>query len=365
MSAKRKDGFSEAIVGVFMLAVLALLVYFTIIISGVDVIHGKTKVYAAVTFTDVGGLKDKDNVMYRGTKVGVVDRIELSPDALKVIVEIDKGVVMREGYRISVCDLSMLGGHYLLMEEGEGAELDLVTTEFRGETPVDFGRTISHAAKKIDEIFSSGKLTNIVDRVEVASANLAAMTEDIRAGKGTVGRLLSEDEPLYSDIRSTVSDAKTTMTNLAAVTTNLREGRGTVGKLLSEDETVYNDLRKTLDGAAAVAEKLKGGEGLAGRLLAKDDPLAKEFEDALNAFRRASESFDARTTLASAEKLMDNLNAVAERLRNGEGTLGRLMADDGLYKEVDGLARDVRQVIDNFRDTTPISTFGSLIMGGL
>ena len=44
MSRKRNDGFSEAIVGLFMIAVLALLVYFTIVISGVDVLQGREKV---------------------------------------------------------------------------------------------------------------------------------------------------------------------------------------------------------------------------------------------------------------------------------------------------------------------------------
>ena len=72
-----------------------------------------------------------------------------------------------------------------------------------------------------------------------------------------------------------------------------------------------------------------------------------------------------KATVESANRLLDNLNAVAERLRNGEGTAGRLINDDGLYREIDGLTKDVRQVLDNFRDTTPISTFGSLIMGGL
>jgi hypothetical protein len=43
MSSKRKDSFSEVIVGIFMLAVLSLLVYFTIVISGVDVIGGRSK----------------------------------------------------------------------------------------------------------------------------------------------------------------------------------------------------------------------------------------------------------------------------------------------------------------------------------
>ena len=66
MSRRRKnDVFSEAIVGLFMIAVLALLVYFTIIISGVDVLKGRQKVIANIAFDGVGGLKEHDNVMYR------------------------------------------------------------------------------------------------------------------------------------------------------------------------------------------------------------------------------------------------------------------------------------------------------------
>ena len=66
-----------------------------------------------------------------------------------------------------------------------------------------------------------------------------------------------------------------------------------------------------------------------------------------------------------ANKLLESLNAVSEKLARGEGTLGKLVNEDTLYQEVQGLTKDVRQVLDNFRDTTPISTFGSLIMGGL
>ena len=63
MSSNRKDSFSEAIVGVFMLAVLALLVYFTIIVSGVDVFGNRKMVSVDVAFEDVGGLKEHDHVM--------------------------------------------------------------------------------------------------------------------------------------------------------------------------------------------------------------------------------------------------------------------------------------------------------------
>ena len=46
---KSNDVFSEVIVGVFMVAVLALLVYFTVVISGVDLMMGRSKAIARIT----------------------------------------------------------------------------------------------------------------------------------------------------------------------------------------------------------------------------------------------------------------------------------------------------------------------------
>ena len=365
MSSRRSDSFSEAIVGLFMLAVLALLVYFTIIISGVDVFQGRRKVYANVTFADVGGLKDHDNVMYRGTKVGDVERITLGPDEVKVTIEVDRDVVLRENCRISVCNLSMLGGNYLLLEEGEGEVMPLETTAFRGETPTDWMRDVSTIAKNINELTSSGELKSIVTNFEAASVSVKNVAARVERGEGTLGKLLSSDESLYSDIKSAVAD-------LTSIVSGLREGKGTVGKLLSDDGTMYDDLGRTLANAAEIAERLKNGEGFVGRLLAKDDPIYGKFDEAVTAFRDASNSFNANDVMSGAKgviegagKLVDNLNAVAEKLKSGEGTIGRLVQEEELYDEIKGLTKDARQVLDNFRDTTPISTFGSLIMGGL
>ena len=94
---------------------LALLVYFTIVISGVDILVGHTKVPMKVEFADVGGLKDRDSVMYRGMKVGVIDHIDLSKTNVVMTVRVTSDVVLRESYRISVASLSLLGGNYLLL----------------------------------------------------------------------------------------------------------------------------------------------------------------------------------------------------------------------------------------------------------
>ncbi|MBR0198366.1 MAG: MCE family protein [Kiritimatiellae bacterium] len=365
MSTRRKDPFSEAIVGLFMLAVLALLVYFTIIISGVDVLQGRRKVVANVVFTDVGGLKDHDSVMYRGTKVGAVEAITLSPSNLVVTIEIDRDVILRETCRISVCNLSMLGGNYLLLEEGEGEVLPLDTTLFKGEQPTDWMRDVSNIAKNINEFTSGGELKAIVTNIEAASEKVLEVVSRIERGEGTVGKLLSSDDTVYNDLRDAVGGANIAISNVNKIVERVERGEGTVGKLLSSDDTIYKDLQNTISNASQIVERLNRGEGFAGRLLAEDDPIGAEVDASLAAFKAACESFDARGVTTSAETLLTNLNVVAERLRDGDGSLGKLINEPELYNEIEGLARDVRQTLDNFRDTTPISTFGSLIMGGL
>lgn len=358
MSRKKSDGFTEAVVGLFMLGVLALLVYFTIIISGVDVLTGREKVRVSIAFDQVGGLKDHDSVMYRGTKVGTVDHIDLTPTNLTVVVEVDKSVILRSGYHIAVCNLSMLGGNYLLLEEGEGDELPLATTVFAGETPTDWMQDVRKIAKNIREFTSGPELKSIVTNFEAASEKARLVAERIEQGEGTMGKLLSSDDTVYRDLKKTAAV-------MSEVSERVQAGEGTIGKLLSTNDTVYADLKQTIANANAISERLKNGEGAVGRLLAADDPIATELDASIAAFRKACESFDGKETMAKAQALMDNLNAVAEKLRTGEGTLGKLVGSSELYDEVQGVTKDVRQVIDNYRDTTPISTFGSLIMGGL
>jgi hypothetical protein len=72
---KKSESFTQALVGLFMITVLLLLGYFTIVISGVDVLAGRNRVPVKFAFSQVGGLKDRDNVMYRGTKVGAIEEV--------------------------------------------------------------------------------------------------------------------------------------------------------------------------------------------------------------------------------------------------------------------------------------------------
>lgn len=387
---KNSDIFSEVVVGVFMVAVLALLVYFTVVISGVDVLFGREKALARIAFTDVGGLKERDNVIYRGMKVGIVEKIELAPTNVMVTVLVDRDVVLRETCHASVSALSLLGGNYLLLEEGAGAVQPLATTVFRGDPPIDWVRDLGKIAGSLNEVLNDGSFRSIVSNFEATAENVNKIVARVERGEGTAGRLLSRDDTVYQDLREAVAGAKRavgdaektfdgarkTFDHAAAVAERLDRGEGTLGRLLSKDDAVYADLKQTLANAAAISARIERGEGTLGRLTAKDDALWGDLTNAVANVRAATaklksgegllgRAFNDAALADDAAKLVANLRTVSERLEKGEGTLGRLMTERELYDEVNAAIKDVRQIIDNYRDTTPITTFGALATGAL
>jgi len=373
---KQSDVFSEMVVGLFMMAVLALLAYFTIIVSGVDLFDSKQRVDAKIVFSDIGGLKERDNVIYRGMKVGTVKQITLDSDGVTLVVDITRDVVLRDKYRIGVATMSLLGGNYLLLEEGTGEVLPLETYTFRGDAPTDWMRDLGDIARRIRGVTDGGGLNTIITNIEEATESAKVVLKNLEEGKGTMGKLLSEDETIYKDIMSAVADLKETANSAKGVAERLEKGEGTVGKLLSSDDTVYQDLKKTLASASEISDRVAKGEGTVGKLLSNDDTVYNDLKAAMADIRSATARMEAgegfigrlsndKELADNASKLLANLEKVSDTLAKGEGTFGRLAADDELYVELNGLMKDVRQIVDNYRDTTPISTFGSLIMGGL
>ena len=322
---KNSDVFSEVVVGVFMVAVLALLVYFTVVISGVDVLFGREKALARIAFTDVGGLKERDNVVYRGMKVGIVEKIELAPTNVMVTVLVDRDVVLRETCQASVSALSLLGGNYLLLEEGAGAVQPLATTVFRGDPPIDWVRDLGKIAGSLNEVLNDGSFRSIVSNFEATAENVNKIVARVERGEGTAGRLLSRDDTVYQDLREAVAGAKRavgdaektfdgarktfdgarkTFDHAAAVAERLDRGEGTLGRLLSKDDAVYADLKQTLANAAAISARIERGEGTLGRLTAKDDALWGDLTNAVA-----------------------NVRAATAKLKSGEGLLGRVFND--------------------------------------
>lgn len=358
--------FNEVIVGFFMLAVFALLVFFTIVISGVDLLNMRADKMYTVHFDSVGGLRMHDNVVVRGVPIGTVRQLTLQTDGVEVQVKVGDTVQVREQYVIRIASSSLLGGSYLTIDEGTGAAVP-EDTVLNGTSPSDWMRDLGEVVGEFKRLVGDEELVN---NLKGSVQSLSTIMTRVERGEGTLGKLLSSDEAIYQDLSNTVASIK-------AVAGRLERGEGSLGKLVNDDGAAYDSLQASLAHIETVSERLAQGKGTMGKLLSEDDSLYTDLSETVANVKDISARLNAGEgtlgkLMSSNDEVYSNLVAITEslqivgkRLADGEGTLGRLSADDTLYTEVEGLVGDLRQVLDNFRETQPLTTFGSLIIGGL
>lgn len=355
---------NEVVVGAFVAGVFVLLAFFTIVISGVEIGGGRRRL--DVFFTNVGNLKPHDSVIVRGVPVGQVRRLKLVDGEVRVELALTQDVRMRDGYTITVVPNSLLGGHYLLVDPGSGAELP-AHAHLVGKPPHDLVQDISEAVASLRHALSSEGELGTIRR---AADSLAELMGRLERGEGTLGKLLSKDESIYTNLAATVASIRT-------VAQRLEQGQGSVGKLLADDGRVYDDLRTTAENLKSITARAESGQGTLGKLLSADDSLYTNLAATASNLRQITDRVEQGQgtlgrLLAKNDSVYTNLEAsaaslrtVLARLENGEGTLGKLSKDEALYTDVKGLVGDARQTLDGIRETTPVTTFTSILMGGL
>ncbi|MCA1643550.1 MAG: hypothetical protein LC785_16745, partial [Acidobacteria bacterium] len=79
-------------------------------------------------------------------------------------------------------------------------------------------------------------------RLNRTADDINAVTADIRAGRGTAGKLLT-DETLYNDTRAAIARFNNTAERVDNIVASVQRGEGTAGKLLYDDK-LYNNVNQ-------------------------------------------------------------------------------------------------------------------------
>lgn len=61
---------------------------------------------------------------------------------------------------------------------------------------------------------------------------------------------------------------------------------------------------------------------------------------------------DAREIMASAHRASDNLNVIVADVRQGKGTVGKLLTDDALYTSIKGISADAEKAVASLREAS-------------
>lgn len=286
MPRTRSLAWSELKIGALTIAALAVAAFVIFLLSGEGGFFWQRYTLHA-KFADVALLKSGAPVRVAGVEVGAVSDLQFDGVMVDVTFELSREMQSR----VTDQSVAYIGSVSLL---GEGA-LDI--TPALGGTPVPEGGYVK--TKK-----TPGQLADVAESATQSLNEATQLIKDIRQGKGTVGKLFSDDQ-LYREISGFVDAAET-------VAKNLQQGRGSAGKLLT-DEALYDGLEASIRNLRTLTDQLNRGEGSLGKLM--QDPA---FADSVTGTSR-------------------NLETLTARLNKGEGTAGKLLTDDALYRRFDDL----------------------------
>jgi phospholipid/cholesterol/gamma-HCH transport system substrate-binding protein len=332
MPRTRSLAWAELKIGIVAVIAIALVAILIVAVGG-SAGFSWQRYELKTRFPDVQGLKSGAVVRVAGVEVGKVTDIEFSGADVEVTLQVKKEMQPRitTESRASIGSLSLLG------------EPIIDITPASTGTPLQNGGVIQ--AER-----AHGQLADVAEGATQGLEQATALMRDIRAGKGTVGKLFT-DEELYRELDQFVSAAN-------QVAGELNRGQGTLG-LLVKDPVAYKRLNASLQNLQDMTTRINAGEGSLGKLL-KDDQLSKSLTSASSNIDQVSARMNRGDNtigkLLTEKELYDRLNSVTTRLdqlttnlSQGEGTVGQALHNKALYDNMNGAANELRSLIQEIK----------------
>ena len=255
---------------------------------------------------DASGIAKHSQVRMAGIPIGSIDSVRLDGERARIDLRINPDVPLYEDASVTKVASSLLGEYYLAI--GPGTE----------------GKRKLKDGDRIFIVIEATSTDQLVRELSDIARDVKQVTTALAASIGTdQGR----------------DDIKSTLANLAQVTDALnqtvRENRQTIRDILVEVEGITRkggpEMERILENVRVTTQEVR-------ELTAKsaDGKPAGEGEvrQIIDKVNRASDSL---------ESALKNIDSVSGRINRGEGTIGRLTKDEKLINEVEGVAEDIHE----------------------
>jgi phospholipid/cholesterol/gamma-HCH transport system substrate-binding protein len=316
-------------VGLFFIIGLALIwVTFEALHNG----RFSTKEGYTVTaaFSSLKELKAGNDVRMAGVQVGTVEKTRLTGGKAEAVLRINSEVQIAQDATAIIAMAGLLGANYISLDLGHPDA---------GTVPPG-GQLRTKDVADLNQII--GDLGNLGQEIK---STLGQISGSMGSGSDGQGGLFQKLDKLVADNSAKIT---ATTTNLEQITNQIRSGHGTVGKLIydqaaydqllstvAEIKATATDARTFLNETQTLVAQVKSGQGALGVLL-YDQPTADNL----------------RVTVK-------NIRDVSDKLNDPKSTFGQLITNDNLVKDVQGTLRKVDRAMDGLGDQGPITAVGA------
>jgi phospholipid/cholesterol/gamma-HCH transport system substrate-binding protein len=309
MSRQGQLAWSQVKVGLLVLGTLAILIVMIMNLEqGMGLLSSQTQFRAIVTHTQ--GLKIGGPVRMNGVDIGNVHQIAIARDSpdVEITFRIKKSVArhIREDATVYIRPMGLLGDKFLEILPG---------TPTKPPLPPD-SLLAGRAEADLTSVATSATAT--IANVNEAIKEMQQILLSISQGQGTASKLIS-DPALYDRSKQVIDNLEAVSEKSLKLLDKVDHGEGTIGRLMTDKE-LYARANQAVKELTALATKLNDQNGTLVKLA--DPTLYKRLEN-----------FTTR-----GEQLL-------AKVESGQGTMGKLVTQDELYKRADKLLTDVEELV--------------------
>jgi phospholipid/cholesterol/gamma-HCH transport system substrate-binding protein len=281
---------AEIQVGLTVLAALAILILGVIWLKDYS-LHRDQQIWH-VSFQQTGGLAASDEVQVNGMRKGAVSDMKLEGDHVIVDLALAKDVHLTRDSRVTIRNVGLMGEKVIAV--------DLKTT---------------------GGVYGKNELIPGVYELGVPEV-MASMG-------GTVDNVNRMTEQL-----SRIADAMDKNGDLAGAVRNFRETSENLKLAVQENRIA---LRQAIGDFAAMSKTARG--------LTTDREA--QLRRTLDNFSQAAENLN--HVAVRLDSLRTSLQVITSRVEHGQGTLGKLVNDDRVYRDLNGSILSLRLLIEDIK----------------
>ncbi len=255
------------------------------------------EVYAE--FANISGLQNGAKVRVAGMDAGEVTTIHVPPNPsarfrVKLRIREDMHPLIRVDSVASIQTDGLVGNKFVQVEAGtDQAQIVAAKGTIKSREPFDFAEMLQRMSETLDLVTSTiGEVRSGVDDALQAVTDTAADAQDLMNDLG-------------DDAKDILASAHRASDNVGAIVADVRQGKGTVGKLMTDDALYTNLKGIAADGQKAVAtlrEAAEQAKGAVSDFRGENGPLK-------------GISGNLQQTLASAKDAMSDLAENTEALK--------------------------------------------------
>lgn len=307
---------------VVILSVIAAIWMFAQVGQNLSSDQDSLRVYAILD--DVSGLVAKSRVSIAGINVGQLDEVELVDGRARVWIRIAKrsDFQLRSDATVHKRQASLLGEYYLEITPGYlGTPLedgDQITTVSTDVSPAELLNDLKKISQDVVEITQSVKRVVGSDGGE---QKLVAIIDEFRSTASTIEKMVSRNAEKFDVI---VDNVVSTSNSARVFSDDFRDDARII---LEDTKAITGNVRDIIGThSGSVEEGFEGMKGAIARL---------------------------QSSLKKLEDTLDSTKSIGKKIDEGDGTLGQLVNDGRLARNLNELLEESNQVI---RQVTRLQT---------